>query len=84
MPCPSKINISHIFNAYIHHSVYGMDELAKNMYRQVTDAHKDWHGNLISETVDKCAECGECTPKCPQKIQVMDKLKEVAGVLAAL
>jgi predicted aldo/keto reductase-like oxidoreductase len=84
MPCSQNINISHIFNAYIHHSVYGMDTLAKNMYRQVTEGHKDWHGNLISETISKCTECGECAPKCPQKIQIAEKLKEVDKILTSL
>ena len=83
-PCPQNINIPHIFNAFTHHNVYGMTELGKNMYKQVTEAHKDWHGNLISEPVSKCAECGECEKKCPQKIKIIEKLKEVDKVFAGL
>ena len=83
-PCPQNINIPHIFNAFTHHNVYGMTTLGKNMYKQVTEGHKDWHGNLISETVAKCTECGTCEPKCPQNIKIIEKLKEVDKVFAEL
>ena len=26
-----------------------------------------------------CIECGECEPKCPQKIKIIEQLREVAG-----
>jgi len=80
-PCPQGINIPHIFNAFTHHNVYGMTALGKNMYDQVRRGHKDWHGNLISEPVSKCVECGECEKKCPQKIEIVKKLKEIDAVL---
>jgi predicted aldo/keto reductase-like oxidoreductase len=83
MPCPNEINISHIFNAFTHHNVYGMDELAKKAYRQVTEGHKR-NDKLISEPVSKCTECGACAPKCPQNIQIPEKLKEVDKILTAL
>jgi predicted aldo/keto reductase-like oxidoreductase len=28
-----------------------------------------------------CASCGECKPKCPQKIAIMARLKEAHAVL---
>jgi predicted aldo/keto reductase-like oxidoreductase len=83
-PCSQGINISHIFNAFTHHNVYGMSSLAKDMYKRVLDGHRDHRGNLISEQVSKCVECGECVPKCPQNIKIPEKLKEVHEILAAL
>jgi len=83
-PCPQNINIPHIFNAFTHHNVYGMSKLAKGMYDEVLDGRKDWHGNLISETVSKCVECGTCEEKCPQKIKIIEKLKEADKILSAL
>jgi len=83
-PCPQGINISHIFNAFTHHNVYGMTTLGKNMYKEVTEGKKDWHGNLISELVSKCVECGECETKCPQNIKIIEKLKEVDKIFAGL
>ena len=83
-PCPEGINIPHIFNAFTHHNVYGMTALGKSMYNQVTQGHKDWHGNLISEPVSKCAECKSCEQKCPQNIKIVEKLKEIDKVFAGL
>ena len=83
-PCPQNINISHIFDAFTYHNVYGMTTVGKNKYNQVVEAHKDWHGNLISEPVSKCVECGACEEKCPQKIKIIEKLKEVDRVFSGL
>ena len=83
-PCQQGINIPFIFDAYTHHNVYGMTSRAKEMYREVTTGRKDWHGNLISEPVSKCVECGECEAKCPQHIKIIEKLKEVDKVFAGL
>jgi len=73
MPCPKDINIPKIFNAYTYHNVYGLKEEAKKMW-----------ANKNCADVDACVNCGVCIKKCPQGIQVVDKLKEVAGVLSAL
>jgi len=73
MPCPKDINIPHIFNAYTYHNVYGMPAQAKNM----------WNANR-GAAVSECTGCGVCNEKCPQNINVVEKLKEVAGVLSTL
>ena len=72
-PCPKEINIPHIFNAYTYYNVYGMPEHAKNMWNQKS-------GAALSE----CTDCGICNEKCPQKIMVKEKLREVEKVLSAL
>jgi len=73
MPCPKDINIPHVFNAYTYHNVYGLTQQAKNM----------WNSNR-GTPVHECVSCGVCNEKCPQGIDVVEKLKEVAGVLAGL
>jgi len=73
MPCPKEINIPHVFNAYTYHNVYGLSTQAKNMWNAKRGA-----------TVDQCTGCGVCNEKCPQGINVVEKLKEVAGVLSGL
>jgi len=73
LPCPKDINIPQIFNAYTYHNVYGLTDQAKNMWNAK-------HGAPVSE----CIECGICNEKCPQGINVVEKLKEVAEVLSAL
>jgi len=74
MPCPKGINIPHIFNAYTYKNVYGLVDHAKGMYNRVLNPEDKRSGNPVSE----CVECGACTKKCPQKIEVDKKLKEVA------
>jgi len=73
LPCPKEINIPHVFNAYTYHNVYGLSAQAKNM----------WNAKRGAPVTD-CTECGVCNEKCPQDINVVEKLKEVAGVLGAL
>jgi len=73
LPCPMDINIPHIFNAYTYHNVYGLSTQAKNM----------WNANRGAPAGD-CTGCGVCEEKCPQKIKIVDKLREVSGVLAGL
>jgi len=73
LPCPKEINIPHIFNAYTYHNVYGLSTQAKKMWEAK-------RGAPLSE----CTGCGVCNEKCPQYINVVEKLQEVAEVLAAL
>jgi len=73
LPCPQDINIPHVFNAYTHHNVYGLSTHAKNMWNSKRGA-----------AVSECTGCGVCNEKCPQNINVVEKLQEVAKVLSAL
>jgi len=73
LPCPKDINIPHVFNAYTYHNVYGMSAHAKNMWNAKRGA-----------PVSDCTGCGVCNEKCPQHINVVEKLQEVAGVLSGL
>jgi len=73
MPCPKEIDIPHIFNAYTYHNVYGLSTQAKNM----------WNAKRGAPYSD-CVDCGICNKKCPQDIDVMGKIKEVAEVLGKL
>jgi len=73
MPCPKEINIPHIFNAYTYHNVYGLSAQAKNMWNAKRGA-----------PVSDCIDCGACNTKCPQGIDVMQKLKDVEGILSGL
>jgi len=73
LPCPKEINIPHIFNAYTYHNVYGLSVQARNMWNEKNGA-----------AVSECINCGACAEKCPQKIEIPEKLKEVESVLSAL
>ncbi|MCL2287341.1 MAG: aldo/keto reductase [Firmicutes bacterium] len=73
LPCPKEINIPHLFNAYTYHNVYGLSEQAKNM----------WNANR-GAPVSECSGCGICNTKCPQQINVVEKLKEVEKIMLKL
>jgi predicted aldo/keto reductase-like oxidoreductase len=34
-----------------------------------------------NQTAASCQECGECEPKCPQKIPIIAQLKETEAAL---
>jgi predicted aldo/keto reductase-like oxidoreductase len=69
MPCPNKVSIPAIFRLMNLHRVWGLTEAAKKSYRGLG---KD-QSNLDASA---CVECGQCEPKCPQKIPIIEQLKE--------
>jgi len=74
LPCPSGVAIPRIFGLYNDAVGYNQNlEIRKGQYFWVPDKEK----------ADKCTECGECLSKCPQKINIIDKLKEYREMLSA-
>jgi hypothetical protein len=77
MPCPSGVNIPANFQFMNIHRVYGLTDQARSSYAGLSNPdNPDW-GKKASE----CIECGQCEPKCPQNIEIMRQLKEVAEEL---
>ena len=77
-PCPQGVAISFIFRSYIMAQVYGDMKTGKLYYSKIGE--EDWPpGNQA----DACIECGECEPKCPQKIQIIEQLKKAHEVLSS-
>lgn len=64
--CPSNILIPDLFMAYNKQKLFGIDE--KEDYLSVSK-----QGNYPSA----CIECGQCEEICPQKLKVIDLLKDV-------
>jgi predicted aldo/keto reductase-like oxidoreductase len=71
MPCPYGVNIPEMF------TIYNEGARFLNM-----DAFK-WHYNerLKDANADLCTACGVCVEKCPQFIQIPDRLAEVKAEL---
>jgi predicted aldo/keto reductase-like oxidoreductase len=71
MDCPNGVNIPRNFRIHNMGRVYGLMDWAKLEYAGL-DADK---------RADACAECGECEPKCPNKIPIVEQLEQVGGAL---
>ncbi|MCR8744846.1 aldo/keto reductase [Romboutsia lituseburensis] len=69
LPCPKGVQIPLCFELLNSSSMFNDIKKAKDMY----------HGFLVSEGSDasNCGECGACEQKCPQHINIVEKLKEV-------
>ena len=76
MPCPTGVNIPLNFQLMNYHRVYGITDYARSEYAQIGKV--DWYKG---EKASKCIECGECEPKCPQKLMIREQLKETAEAL---
>lgn len=77
LPCPNEVNIPENFKFMNWHKVWGLEEQAKAAYAKLAADEKN--GN----TADACVRCGQCEPKCPQNIPIMDQLEEVAATLGS-
>jgi predicted aldo/keto reductase-like oxidoreductase len=74
MPCPSGVNIPQIFSTY--NDTFMFDntlEISRVLYNHMTPPE---------QRASACTECGECEEKCPQKIEIIDSLKEAHKRLA--
>jgi len=73
MPCPNGVNIPANFAALITLRVHGLKQLAINQYKALGEAN-----------AEACVNCGECVGKCPQHIDIPNRIKEVAETFSAL
>ena len=69
--CPQGVDIPGNFHLYNLDKVYGMTDWARAQYA-ATEAGK---------RADACTQCGECEPKCPNNLPIMEQLEEVVRTL---
>ena len=77
MPCPNEVNIPKSFEYMNYYRLYGLRTFAREAYAKIGQPGS-W---IKGKQADACLECGECEPKCPQKIPIIEQLKEVAREL---
>ncbi|OQB14202.1 MAG: putative oxidoreductase YdbC [Firmicutes bacterium ADurb.Bin193] len=75
-PCPKDIKISQLFLLYNYHKVYGITEYAKSEFAKLGGGD-EWGGDPR-----ECINCGACMSKCPQFIQIPDKIKQAISELS--
>ena len=71
MPCQHGIDIPGNFAAMNMLKVHGVVELAKQSYSKLGDGR-----------AEMCKACGDCAGKCPQHIDIQERLSEVADAFA--
>ena len=84
MPCPQGINIPHVFTLMNFHRVYNLTDYARKQYKEllvpVDERKQPWMKGWGADA-GQCVECGECEAKCPQKLKIIEQLKETRAVL---
>ena len=71
-PCPNNVDIPGIFAQYNTARVYGLWDPARRHYEWMTSR---------KTAADACLQCGECEPKCPQKLPIRQQLEEAHAAL---
>jgi len=81
MPCPNGVDIPANFRAMNYYRVYGLRDYAREEYARL--GRREVDGQPKPAWAEACLECGECEPKCPQKIEIIKQLKETAAALGS-
>jgi predicted aldo/keto reductase-like oxidoreductase len=83
MPCPNSINIPENFRYMNWYRVWGMEEEAREAYAKLTEegTWQPWAGRIEGLKAEECVQCGQCEPKCPQNIPIVEQLEEVSATL---
>ena len=68
MDCPHGVDIPANFALYNMVNIYVLVDMARAQYAAMDPGKR----------ADACTRCGECEPKCPNKLPIMDQLAEVA------
>jgi len=72
LPCPNGVDVPRNFELYNETIAYGHLAGTQRVYRLFFPAEQH---------ADTCRQCGECEPKCPQHIPIMDWLAKVNPLL---
>ena len=76
MPCPHGVNIPANFTLLSHLRLLGLRDFAATGFRRLRK-HRDGDRSALA-----CQQCGQCLPKCPNDIPIIDQLAETARLLA--
>ena len=81
LPCPHGVAIPDIFELMNYYILHSKKDYVWKLYTNIGQGTLESGEKDQRKRADACQECGECEEKCPQKIEIMEKLKEVHTVL---
>jgi hypothetical protein len=81
LPCPENVAIPDIFQLMNYYILHVKKDYASKQYLNIGEGTLESGEKDQRKQADACEECGECEEKCPQKIKIMDKLKEIHQIL---
>lgn len=83
MPCPNGVEIPGNFLLMNYYRVYGIKDYAAQQYAKLLKGEDVWLQNqrIVGKAASACVQCGECEPKCPQNIPIIEQLEEVDDTL---
>ncbi len=80
MPCPNNVDIPGNFSAMNYYKVFGLEDYARSQYKRL-GRKRNRDRTTFEAWAAACLECGECEPKCPQNIPIIEQLKETHATL---
>jgi predicted aldo/keto reductase-like oxidoreductase len=64
MPCPQNLDIAAVLRFHTLFDTYGLINWSKKLYKG------------LEVGVENCTQCGECEPKCPYKLPIINRLQK--------
>ncbi|WP_299411349.1 aldo/keto reductase [Acaryochloris sp. IP29b_bin.148] len=77
LPCPENINIPEVLRLRNLTLAYNMEEFGRYRYRMFENAGHWFPGRRGN----RCTECGDCLPRCPEHLNIPALLQETHGRL---
>ena len=77
LPCPENINIPELLRLSNLLRAYDLVDWCKDRYKFMGNAG-NWYPGVKA---DKCTECGECEPRCPEQLEIVRLLRALHEAL---
>jgi len=69
LPCPERLDIAAVLRFHTMVTAYGLREWPRTLYR------------ALSVKAESCTRCGECEPKCPYGLPIIEMLRRAGDDL---